>query len=81
MVNWALTISRLDGTTTDLARESGAKVSKTKALSVYLIFVITGGVLGAAQDVSGLWLRDKVVVSERRGEKVTDELVLEITAS
>lgn len=24
--------------------------------------------------MSGLWLRDKVVVSERRGEKVTDEL-------
>ena len=33
-----------------------------------------GGYLNAAQDVAGLWLEDKVIVSERRGDKIVEEL-------
>ncbi|MBH1956538.1 S41 family peptidase [Candidatus Saccharibacteria bacterium] len=70
-----LTISRFDGTTTDLARKA-AQSFKDQGVEKVILDLRNngGGVLGAAQDVSGLWLRDKVVVSERRGEKVTDEL-------
>lgn len=33
-----------------------------------------GGYLNAAQDIAGLWLNDKIIVSERRGDKVQEEL-------
>ncbi|HSE29855.1 MAG TPA: S41 family peptidase [Candidatus Saccharimonadales bacterium] len=33
-----------------------------------------GGYLGAAQDISGLWLKDKVVVEERTGDKIVETL-------
>lgn len=33
-----------------------------------------GGYLGAAQDIAGIWLKDKVVVQEKRGDKVVDTL-------
>lgn len=33
-----------------------------------------GGYLGAAQDITGLWLKDKVVVQEKRGDTVVETL-------
>lgn len=33
-----------------------------------------GGYLGTAQDIAGLWLKDKVVVEERRGDEVIETL-------
>lgn len=33
-----------------------------------------GGYLGAAQDVAGLWLQDKVIVEDRRGNQVVETL-------
>lgn len=33
-----------------------------------------GGYLGAAQDIAGLWLKNQVVVEEKRGDEVVDTL-------
>lgn len=70
-----LTISRFDDETTDLARRAAQSFKQQNVQKVVLdLRGNGGGYLTAAQDVSGLWLDNKVVVSERTNGKVTDEL-------
>jgi carboxyl-terminal processing protease len=70
-----LTISRFDSQTGSLARKAAQQFKDKGVKSVILdLRGNGGGYLGAAQDVAGLWLKDKVVVSERTGGKTTEEL-------
>ena len=70
-----LTISRFDSQTGSLARKAAQQFKDKGVKSVVLdLRGNGGGYLGAAQDVAGLWLNDKVVVSERTGGKTTEEL-------
>jgi carboxyl-terminal processing protease len=70
-----LTISRFDDSTAELARNAAEEFKAKNVKAVILdLRGNGGGYLTAAQDVAGLWLRDKVVVSERTNGKVTDEL-------
>lgn len=70
-----LTISRFDERTTPDARQAAQAFKEQGVTHVILdLRGNSGGYLQSAQDVAGLWLRDKVVVSERAGGKVTDEL-------
>ena len=70
-----LTISRFDDQTGVLAR-AAARDFKAKGVKNVILDLRGngGGYLAAAQDVAGLWLNDQVVVSERTGGKVVDEL-------
>lgn len=70
-----LTISRFDEQTTQLSREA-AKSFKEKGVKKVIVDLRGngGGYLTAAQDVAGLWLENEVIVSERTGGKVTEEL-------
>lgn len=70
-----LTISRFDEQTGDKARQAAQSFKDQGVKKVILdLRGNGGGYLTAAQDVAGLWLKDQVVVSERTGGKVTDEL-------
>lgn len=70
-----LTVSRFDSQTGSLARKAAQQFKDKDVQSVVLdLRGNGGGYLGAAQDVAGLWLNDKVVVSERTGGKTTEEL-------
>jgi carboxyl-terminal processing protease len=70
-----LTISRFDGETSMLARKAAEGFKQQNVTGVILdLRGNGGGYLTAAQDVAGLWLNDKVVVSERTNGKVVDEL-------
>lgn len=70
-----LTITRFDGETGTLARRAAQNFKGQQVKGVILDLRDNGGgYLTAAQDVAGLWLDKKVVVSERVGDKVTDEL-------
>lgn len=70
-----LTISRFDSQTGSLTRKAAQQFKDKGVKSVILdLRGNGGGYLGAAQDVAGLWLNDKVVVSERAGGKTTEEL-------
>lgn len=70
-----LTISRFDSETADLARKAAQNFKEQNVRGVILdLRGNGGGYLTAAQDVAGLWLNDKVVVSERTNGKVVDEL-------
>lgn len=70
-----MTMRRFDETTSDLARQAAQDFKKANVKGVILdLRGNGGGLLTAAQDVAGLWLRDKVVVSERSGGKETDQL-------
>jgi carboxyl-terminal processing protease len=70
-----LTISRFDSETGDLARKAAQSFKQQNVKGVILdVRDNGGGYLTAAQDVAGLWLNDQVVVSERTGGKVVDEL-------
>jgi carboxyl-terminal processing protease len=70
-----MTMRRFDETTTDLARQAAESFKKAGVKGVILdLRGNGGGLLTAAQDVSGIWLRDKAVVSERTNGKTTDEL-------
>jgi len=70
-----LTISRFDESTASTARRA-AQDFKSQNVSKIILDLRGngGGYLTAAQDVAGLWLRDKVVVAERTNGKVTEEL-------
>lgn len=70
-----MTLSRFDKTTVDSAR-AAAQEFKDKGVKGVVLDLRGngGGLLSAAQGVAGIWLRDKVIVSERTGGKVTDEL-------
>jgi carboxyl-terminal processing protease len=70
-----LTITRFDDETGNLARKAAQSFKQQNVKSVILDLRDNGGgYLTAAQDVAGLWLDDQVVVSERTGGKVTEEL-------
>lgn len=70
-----MTLRRFDDTTTDLARKAALEFKNAGVRGVILdLRGNGGGLLTSAQDVSGLWLRDKVVVSERAKGKTTQEL-------
>lgn len=70
-----LTISRFDGETASLARRAAEDFKRQNVKGVVLDLRDNGGgYLSAAQDVAGLWLDNQVVVSERTGGVVTDEL-------
>lgn len=70
-----LTLTRFDEQTGDLARQAAENFKSNNVKGVILdLRGNGGGLLTAAQDVAGLWLRDQVVVSERTGGKITDEL-------
>ena len=70
-----LTITRFDDQTTDAARLAAEEFKAKGASNVILdLRGNGGGYLNAAQEVAGLWLENKVVVSERTGDRVTEEL-------
>jgi carboxyl-terminal processing protease len=70
-----LTITRFDGETANLARHAAENFKNQQVKSVILDLRDNGGgYLTAAQDVAGLWLDNKVVVTERVNGRVTDEL-------
>lgn len=70
-----LTISRFDEQTVTLARKAAEDFKRQHVTGVVLdLRGNGGGYLTAAQGVASLWLNDKVVVSERQGGKVQDEL-------
>ncbi len=70
-----MTLRRFDDTTTDLARKAALEFKDAGVRGVILdLRGNGGGLLTSAQDVSGLWLRDKVVVSERAKGKTIQEL-------
>ncbi|MEO5950230.1 MAG: S41 family peptidase [Candidatus Saccharimonadales bacterium] len=70
-----MTITRFDEQTGDEARRAAQSFKQAGVKGVILdLRGNGGGYVTAAQDVAGLWLNDKVVVSERTNGKVTDEL-------
>lgn len=70
-----LTISRFDSETGSLARAAAQEFKNAGVTHVILdLRGNGGGYVDAAQDVAGLWLDNKIVVSERTGGKVVDEL-------
>jgi carboxyl-terminal processing protease len=70
-----LTISRFDQETGTLSRAAAKSFKDQGVTSVILdLRGNGGGYVDAAQDVAGLWLDDKVVVSERTNGKVVEEL-------
>lgn len=68
-------ITRFGDDTSKLARQA-AEDLKSKGVKSILLDLRGngGGLLTAAQDVLGLWLNNKVVVTERTGGKITDTL-------
>lgn len=68
-------ITRFSDDTVRLARKA-AEEFKSKGVQRVLLDLRGngGGLLTAAQDVSGIWLNNKVVVTERRGGQVTNTL-------
>lgn len=70
-----LTISRFDDNTARLA-QAAAQDFKQKGVKGVILDLRGngGGYVTAAQDIAGLWLKDKLVVSERTNGKVVDEL-------
>lgn len=70
-----MTITRFDDKTGDEAKRIAENFASHHVRGVILdLRGNGGGYLTAAQDVAGLWLKNKVVVSERTNGKVTDEL-------
>lgn len=70
-----LTIIRFDDQTGTLARKAAENFKRQNVKGVVLDLRDNGGgYITAAQDVAGLWLRSKLVVSERTNGKTTDEL-------
>lgn len=71
-----LRISRFAETdTVNLAQQAATQFKQKGVKGVVLdLRGDGGGYLGAAQDVAGLWLKDQVVVQEKRGDTVVDTL-------
>ena len=70
-----LTIGRFDSETSSLAR-AAAKDFKNQGVKAVILDLRGngGGYVDAAQDVAGLWLDNKVVVTERTDGKVVNQL-------
>lgn len=70
-----LTITRFDENTGDEARTAAQSFKKANVKGVIVDLRDNGGgYLTAAQDVAGLWLNNKLVVSERTNGVVVDQL-------
>ncbi|HET8884627.1 MAG TPA: S41 family peptidase [Candidatus Saccharimonadales bacterium] len=70
-----LTITRFDAETSTLARQAAQRFVQQNVTGVILdLRGNGGGYLDAAQDVTGLWLDNKVVVTERSDGEVVDTL-------
>jgi carboxyl-terminal processing protease len=70
-----LTISRFDNETGRLARSIAQDFKSNSVRGVVLdLRGNGGGYVTAAQSVAGVWLDDKLVVTEKRGNTVTEEL-------
>lgn len=70
-----LTITRFDGDTGNLAREAARHFVDKRVKGVVLDMRGNGGgYITAAQEVAGLWLKEKVVVVEKAKGKIIDEL-------
>lgn len=70
-----LTIDRFDNETASLARAAAREFVDKNVKGVVLDLRYNGGgYVDAAQDVAGLWLDNKTVVTERTGNRVTSEL-------
>jgi len=70
-----MTITRFDDQTGQLARAAAQSFKNQNVKSVIMdLRGNGGGYLTAAQDVAGIWLNNKTVVSERTNGKVVDEL-------
>lgn len=70
-----LTITRFDDNTSGLARQVAQDFKNQNVKGVVLdLRGNGGGFVTAAQNVAGLWLKNEVVVTERRSGKVTEEL-------
>jgi len=70
-----MTISRFDDKTGGLARSLATEFKAAGVKGVVLdLRGNGGGYVTAAQDVGGIWLDKQVVVTEKKGDKVTDEL-------
>lgn len=70
-----LTITRFDNQTGALARAAAESFKSQNVASVILdLRGNGGGYLTAAQDVAGIWLNNKTVVTEKTNGKVVDEL-------
>jgi carboxyl-terminal processing protease len=70
-----MTISRFDAETGSLARKLATEFKTAGVRGVILdLRGNGGGYVTAAQDVGGIWLDKKVVVTEKRAGKVTEEL-------
>ena len=68
-------ISRFDQDTYELARAAAADFKAQNVRGVIIDLRDNGGgYLTAARDISGLWVENKVVVTEKTGGKVTDEI-------
>lgn len=70
-----LTITRFDNDTAQLAKQAAQSFVRQNVKGVILdLRGNGGGYLTAAQEVAGLWVENKVVVSERTNGKETDAL-------
>lgn len=70
-----LTISRFDDQTGLLAQKAAENFKQQNVKGVILDLRDNGGgYITAAQDVAGLWVKDKLVVSERTNGQTTDQL-------
>jgi carboxyl-terminal processing protease len=70
-----ITISRFDSQTGELAHQAAQSLVQQHVKNVVLdLRGNGGGYLTAAQDVAGLWLSNKVVVTERVNGKITDTI-------
>lgn len=68
-------ILRFDEQTADLAR-TAAKDFKSKSVNGVVVDLRNngGGYVSAARDVAGLWLSNKIVMTERTGDQVIDTI-------
>ena len=70
-----MTITRFDSETGGLAREVAQDFKSKGVKSVVLDLRNNGGgYVTAAQDVAGIWLSDKIVVTEKNGDRTVDEI-------
>ncbi len=70
-----ITLSRFDSEATTLVKRAAEDFKRQNVRGVVVdLRGNGGGYLTAAQDIAGLWLDNKVIVSERQGDRVIEEL-------